>query len=80
MPVIPALKRLRQRNQEFKVTLGYIVRPCLRQTERDRDRERGHLEKKFLNHLTVKSLSSKILMILDNISFLLIECNDRFYE
>jgi hypothetical protein len=30
MPVIPALRRLRQ---EFKASLGYIVRLCLQQKE-----------------------------------------------
>jgi hypothetical protein len=30
MLVIPALGRLQQENNEFKVSLGYIVRPCLK--------------------------------------------------
>lgn len=30
MPVIPALKRLKQENQEFKDSLQYTVRPCLK--------------------------------------------------
>jgi hypothetical protein len=29
-PVIPALRKLRQEDFKFKVTLGYIVRPCLK--------------------------------------------------
>jgi hypothetical protein len=28
--VIPALRRLRQENCEFKSSLGYIARPCLK--------------------------------------------------
>jgi hypothetical protein len=30
MPVIPALRRLRQEDLEFKVSLSYIVRICLK--------------------------------------------------
>jgi hypothetical protein len=29
MPVIPALRRLRQKGHEFEVSLDYIERPCL---------------------------------------------------
>jgi hypothetical protein len=29
-PAIPALKRQRQENHQFKVTLGYTARPCLK--------------------------------------------------
>ena len=32
MPVIPALKRLRQEDQKFKASLGYTVRACLSQS------------------------------------------------
>lgn len=28
MPVIVALKRLRQKNLKFEANLGYLVRPC----------------------------------------------------
>jgi hypothetical protein len=30
MPVIPALKRLRYEDHEFKASLGYIVKHCLK--------------------------------------------------
>jgi hypothetical protein len=30
MPVIPALRRLRQENLEFEVSMKYMVRPCLK--------------------------------------------------
>jgi hypothetical protein len=30
MPEIPALKRLRQEDQEFKARPGYLVSPCLK--------------------------------------------------
>jgi hypothetical protein len=30
MPLIPALRRLRQEDREFPVNLGYIVETCLK--------------------------------------------------
>jgi hypothetical protein len=33
MPVIPALRRLRQEDHEFKAILSYVVRPWLNQTK-----------------------------------------------
>jgi hypothetical protein len=31
---IPALERLKQRNLEFEISLGYIVSPCLQKKRR----------------------------------------------
>jgi hypothetical protein len=40
MPIIPSLKRVRQEDQKFKVSLGYITRPCLKiEREREADRQ-----------------------------------------
>jgi hypothetical protein len=37
MSIIPALRRLRQENHEFKVSLDYIVRPCPPPTKKKRN-------------------------------------------
>jgi hypothetical protein len=42
MPVILALKRLRQEDLEFEVSLHYIERPCLKKKEKKRKRNRGN--------------------------------------
>jgi tRNA A22 N-methylase len=33
MPVIPALRRQRQEEPQLKISLGYIVRPCLKKNK-----------------------------------------------
>jgi hypothetical protein len=38
MPIIPALRRLRQKNQEFKATLSYIARSCLNNNKDELER------------------------------------------
>jgi hypothetical protein len=47
--VIPALERLRQEDHKFKVSLGYIVRPCIEKEGNERfpggqAREQGSLQ------------------------------------
>jgi hypothetical protein len=34
MPIIQALRRLRQKNFEFKASQGYIARPCLKKKKK----------------------------------------------
>jgi hypothetical protein len=41
MPIIPALRRLRQKNCEFKGRLSYIMRLYLKQTNRQAKNSRA---------------------------------------
>jgi hypothetical protein len=34
-PVIPALRRLRQEDEKFRVSLGYKTKPCLKKTKQE---------------------------------------------
>jgi hypothetical protein len=41
MPVISALRMLRQEDCELQANLDYIVRPCQKKKERQREKEEG---------------------------------------
>jgi hypothetical protein len=40
----PVLERLRQKNCEFKDSLGCIVRPCLKKKKKENQRERNTIK------------------------------------
>jgi hypothetical protein len=33
MPITPALRRLRQEDHEFNISLGFMARPCLKKNQ-----------------------------------------------
>jgi hypothetical protein len=65
MPVIPAFKRLRQEDHEFKGILGYIVRSCVQKKTKQKEKK-IILKMEFISHCTdysgvLNSLPSKYL-------------------
>jgi hypothetical protein len=51
MPVIPALRRLRQEDHEFEANLSYIARPCLKTKQ---------------EHITTVTIMMMMIMASDN--------------
>jgi hypothetical protein len=49
MPVIQALRRLKQKYHEFDVSLGYIARLYLRKTKKEKVRDHTEPQKQLLN-------------------------------
>jgi hypothetical protein len=47
-PIIPALKRLKQENHEFKDNIGYIVRHCLKKKKGKKEKKKEKFTSKLL--------------------------------
>jgi hypothetical protein len=56
MPVILALRRLRQEGHEFEASLGYLVKPCFK-------KERKKIQLCFLNEKVYNKVTSLSLSL-----------------
>jgi hypothetical protein len=56
--VIPTLRRLRQEDQEFKVSLGYIARPCLK--KQNKTKTNNPKDPRWTLFITTKDFVSRL--------------------
>jgi hypothetical protein len=72
-PAIPAVRRLRQKDLEFKVSLYYRVRPCLKKKKKKRDRNKNRLrmkdEKKIYQANGPRKQAGVTILISDKVDF-----------